>query len=327
MADVLATLARHVGVSEDAAELLHGPPRGLANSVASVSPRPSASYTGARRWDGHGRSSPRLPRPSQQPSILLARGTHRPSWLLHQTSFLHFCFLHRTTPGWARSARLLVRVAVAPPAPEEDGESLDADDSQGYDCTATWQLGWEDGADTRCQGCGTWPAAAAVGTQDQIFFVAEETPAGATLLSFYGPESPAFWPSTGRRWAPAPRSSPAETATARWIARLCSQCGRRRLDLTSDRHLCKGQEVAAAPSNAVIRDPCLATNLRIHCDGSYRGPGAGGGAGHVGAAAIAKRDGRVIATLTRSLPDCGSAVEAEGHGVAVAGGIRDHRPV
>jgi len=102
------------------------------------------------------------------------------------------------------------------------------------------------------------------------------------------------------------------------MPRRCPECNRRLLDLVTTQLMRPGQRITASPTSGLITDPRGAAAVRIYCDGSYRGPGAGGGSGKGGAAALAICGGQVCGAISEPLHACASAEEAEAHGVALA---------
>jgi len=79
-----------------------------------------------------------------------------------------------------------------------------------------------------------------------------------------------------------------------------------------------GAPITAPPHDWIISATPWDQQVVILCDGSYRGPGADRASGHGGAAAIAYAAGVEVGRTCVTLPTCGSAVEAEAHGISLA---------
>jgi len=117
---------------------------------------------------------------------------------------------------------------------------------------------------------------------------------------------------------PPPRPASATEANARWIAYRCGECSRHWLRLGATMPIPTGAPITAPPHDWIISATPWDQQVVILCDGSYRGPGADRASGHGGAAAIAYAAGVEVGRTCVTLPTCGSAVEAEAHGISLA---------
>jgi len=239
--------------------------------------------------------------------------------LIHQASFLHASLLHRSRPGWARSARLLCQQARTS---EETGDDGFADewDAGGSPVRALWHFGWEGDGPGACEACRAHRPHRAWAQRAGPLAAPYDVQAGDVVISRHALHTGGIWPVKGSPWAP-PSNVDAAQANARWIAYRCGDCDRHWLRLAAVAPITAGTAVLAAPNDWIVTATPWDQHLYVFGDGSYRASGAGGGKGHGGAAAIAFRAGTRLGSASLPLPSCESAAEAEAHGVALGLGL------